>query len=404
MKASIIVIGNEILNGHITDTNSGWLAHQLDEQGIETVRIVTTGDSKEDIIDAVNSVFTPNGLIFITGGLGPTKDDVTKHTLNHIFGDGCLYTSEEVLENVRRVMAERGRPMNDLTAMQAQVPCKAGIIMNTVGTAPGLLFESDGTKIFCMPGVPFEMRHIFTNTILPMLAKSNGWQHHFFKVWGISESALAEKLDNFERELEGRLAYLPNAGVITLRLDCRTSKDLEHHAEQLRTLLGNYLLGEGDVTPSAILLEILRERGLTIATAESCTGGNIISRLTEIPGASNAVRGGVVAYTAEVKEQILGVEHTAVLTHGVVSSTVAVQMAKGVCHATHADVSIATTGIAGPGGAEPNKPVGTVWICWCINGRCTSRCFRFPGNRHRVIEMATTTAIASAIILLRETM
>lgn len=402
MKASIIVIGNEILNGRVTDTNSGWLARQLDAHGIETGRILIVGDNSDDIADAVRSALAPDNIVLITGGLGPTKDDITKHTLNRILGDGELYTSNEILEHVTRIMNERGRGMNDLTATQAQVPRCAKIIANAVGTAPGLLFEHDGAKVICMPGVPFEMKQMFTQSVLPLLGINAGWHHNFFKVWGISESALAERLDAFEDTLNGRLAYLPDAGVVTLRLDCKSEEELTEYASTLRGLLGDYLMGEGDVPVASLLLDALKESGCTVATAESCTGGEIVHRLTMIPGASVAVRGGVVAYNAEVKSSVLGVDKGDIERFGVVSAQVAEQMAEGVCETVGADVGISTTGIAGPSGAEPGKPVGTVWMSWSIKGNTVSKCFHFPGSRQRVIDMATHTALATAILLLRE--
>lgn len=400
MKASIVVIGNEILNGRVTDTNSGWLARQLDAHGIETDRIITVGDNSEDIANAVMSVLSPDSIIFTTGGLGPTKDDITKLTLNRILGDGELYTSNEVLDHVTRIMTERGREMNDLTATQALVPRCAQIIMNQVGTAPGLLFEYEGAKVFCMPGVPFEMRHIFTNSILPLLGVNEGWYHHFLKVWGISESALAEYLDEFEKTLEGRLAYLPDGGVVTLRLDCKSESSLIEYSKVLKVLLDDKLLGEGDVPIASLLLDALKQKKYTVATAESCTGGEIVHNLTVIPGASEVVMGGVVAYNADVKVRVLGVDRDSIEQFGVVSSQVAEQMAEGVCKTVGADMGIATTGIAGPTGAEPGRPVGTVWMAWCIKGKTISRCFHFPGNRRRVIDMATNTAIATAIQLM----
>lgn len=402
MKASIIIIGNEILNGRVSDTNSGWLARQLDAHGIETVRILTVGDNGDDIAQAVESVMSTGDIVLITGGLGPTKDDITKHTLNRIFGDGELIESKAVLENVTRIMAERGREMNHLTATQALVPRMADIIMNAVGTAPGLVFRYNGAKVICMPGVPFEMKQMFTQSVVPLLGVNAGWYHHFFKVWGISESALAERLDAFESTLEGRLAYLPDAGVVTLRLDCKNEEALNRYASSLRTLLADKLLGEGDVPIASLLIDALAQRRYTVATAESCTGGEIAHRLTMIPGSSAAVRGGVVAYNPEVKCRVLDVNGEDIERHGVVSAPVAEQMAVGVCATVIADLGIATTGIAGPSGAEPGKPVGTVWMAWCLDGKVCSRCFHFPGNRQRVIDMATNTAIATAIQLVRK--
>ncbi len=402
MTATIIIIGNEILNGRITDTNSGWLAKELDARGIETYQILSIPDESAAIQDAVSYAIKRSRTVIVTGGLGPTKDDVTKHTLNNLLGDGTLIENPEVLKNAESVMRVRGRELNTLTATQAMVPACAEILMNEVGTAPGLVFTQGESRIFCLPGVPFEMRRMFTDSVLPLLGKDNGWHHHFFKVWGISESALAEKLAEFENTLDGRLAYLPDGGVVTLRLDCRDSVKSETFAGLLCNLIGDYLLGEGEHSIAGLLLEQLKDAGLTVATAESCTGGNIVHRMTEIPGATAAVKGGVVAYLPEVKINILGVEKTVIESRGVVSAEVAEQMAEGVCRKLKSDLGIATTGIAGPSGAEPGKPVGTVWMAWCLNGETHSQCFHFPGSRQRVIDMATNTALARAIMLLRE--
>lgn len=412
MKLSIIVIGDEILLGQVTDTNSGAIARTFDPLGWQVASVSTVGDDPRVISDAVNRTFDSSDFVITTGGLGPTKDDITKTVLMENFG-GHLEYDESVAENIRRVFALRGLKLNASTEAQAMVPSSCRVIQNLYGTAPIMWFERDGKVLVSMPGVPFE-----TEGMLPEVARQaiQHYQselrlmHRSAMVTGITESALSERLEDYERNLAPglHLAYLPTPGLIRLRLDGQAkATDTEFEQvfnlafEKLRDELGDYLIYDGDATAAEILLDMLRRRGLTVATAESCTGGTIASRITAIAGASDVYAGSVVSYSNDVKNRALGVDADDLAAYGAVSRPVVEQMARGVCRLTGARCSMATSGIAGPGGGSPEKPVGTVWMAWCVDGRVESRKFHFPGNRARVIDRAATEAMLQLVNQIR---
>lgn len=396
---SIVVIGDEILIGQVTDTNSGAIARAFGPEGWEVKRISVIGDSADSITGSIRSALESSDLVITTGGLGPTKDDITKGVLMAVFG-GSLVFSEDVARNIREVFDKRGLTLNPLTEAQALVPDSCRIIQNRFGTAPLMWFERDGKVLISMPGVPFE-----TEGMLPEVVKlvtehfSPGEKsfHQTLMVAGITESDLAAKLENFEEGLANglHLAYLPQPGIIRLRLDGQRidSRDFIRAVEQLKRELTGLFIYDGDATPAEILLKELDRRRLTCATAESCTGGNIAHRITSVPGSSVSFLGGVVSYANSVKTDLLDVGKETLQRCGAVSREVVEQMALGVCRATGADCAVATSGIAGPSGGTPDKPVGTVWIAWAVKGRVEARMFRFPGNRQRVIDRATTEAI-----------
>lgn len=399
MNLSVIVIGDEILLGQVTDTNSGAIARAFGPMGWQVRRVVAVPDDSAAISAAVNAALDESQLVITTGGLGPTKDDITKHTLMGIFG-GTLRRDPDVTANIRRVFDLRGLEMNPLTADQALVPDSCRVIQNLYGTAPVMWFERDGRVLVSMPGVPFE-----TEGMLPEVARQVRdrfapdveLHHRVAMASGITESALAAHLAEYEDSLAPgiHLAYLPQPGLIRLRLDgIGCSPECFDHA--WRTLLDTakpYIIHIGDATPAAMLIEALRTRGLTMATAESCTGGNIAHAVTSVAGASDVFLGGIVSYANSVKSGLLRVSADDLAQHGAVSEAVVRQMALGACHATGADCAVATSGIAGPGGGTPDKPVGTVWMAWCVRGQVETRCFRFPGDRARVINRATSEAL-----------
>jgi len=417
MKTSIIVIGDELLIGQVTDTNSGFLARTMAPMGWEVEWIQTVPDTDEAITRAVTEAMRRSDVVLTTGGLGPTKDDITKLTLCKIFG-GTLKNDPEVTKNIREVFLKRGLKMNGLTAAQALVPTSAKIIQNRVGTAPVLWFETEQPQrkvLVSMPGVPFETEYVFTHDVFPQLLKAFpspfAIAHHTLLVSDITESDLAIRLSDWENSLPPHihLAYLPKPGLIRLRLDGHSpdapalGTEMESHIAELRRLCGDNLLYDGDATPAEIMLHHLKAHGLTIATAESCTGGNIAHLITTIPGASECMQGGIVAYSNEVKMRILGVEPSTLEAHGAVSEPVVCQMAAGACRATGADIAIATSGIAGPGGGTPEKPVGTVCIAAAsAKGHCLVHTYHFPGNRSRVIDRATTTALLLGLRLINK--
>lgn len=411
MRLSIIVIGDEILIGQVTDTNSGAVARMFGPMGWTVRNIYTIGDGYDEIFETVNRAMDESDLVITTGGLGPTKDDITKGVMTDIFG-GELIHDPAVTENIHEVFSKRGLKMNPLTEAQAMVPSSCRVVQNRFGTAPVMWFERGGKVLVSMPGVPFE-----TEGMLPEVARlvkerfhaDETLLHHSLMVAGITESALAQHLADFEDSLgQGlHLAYLPTPGLIRLRLDGRGTDGsgielrFDEAVNRLKSRLGDLMIYDGDAAAAEILLRKLADRKLTVATAESCTGGNIAHRLTSIPGSSESFLGGVVSYANEVKSGVLGVNPADIEAHGAVSREVVEQMAVGACRATGARCSMATSGIAGPGGGSDDKPVGTVWMAWAVDGHVESRVFHFPGNRSRVIDRATTEALLGLLAMIK---
>ena len=408
MNCSIIVIGDEILIGQVIDTNSGDIARMLNPYGWRVNNVQVVGDEASQILRAIEHAFESSDVVLTTGGLGPTKDDITKSILCQYFG-GELYENAEVLENVKEVVTKRGLKLNSLTATQAIVPSSCQVIQNEVGTAPLMWFEHNEKVLVSMPGVPFETQHMFPKEVLPRLLKkfqSNvSIEHRTVLVTGWSESRLAMEISDWEDALPSyiHLAYLPKPGLIRLRLDgTHPDKDfinleLDRYKSELVERLGDDILHDEDLTPSEILLYHLNRLGLTVATAESCTGGNIAHQITTIAGSSSAFMGSVVAYSNDVKHRVLGVKNETLETYGAVSIPTVEEMAQGACQVIDTDCSIVTSGIAGPGGSTPDKPVGPVCIAVKTPWGIVSDTHHFPGNRSRVIDRATTTAIITLI-------
>jgi nicotinamide-nucleotide amidase len=414
MNLSIIIIGDEILLGQVNDTNSGFIARNLAVQGWKTVGIETVGDNGDDIRAAICRAMAKSDLIITTGGLGPTKDDITKPIMLEIFG-GEMYRNAEVTANIERVFKLRGLKMNTLTADQALVPSSCRVIQNRLGTAPIMWFERDGKVLVTMPGVPFETEGMLVDAVIPAInARFNSdiiQFHHTLMVAGITESNLALHLTDFEDSLaEGlHLAYLPKPGLIRLRLDgIAKADDLAFEAkynaalDRLRSTLGDLMIYDGDATPAEIALHLLRERGMTLATAESCTGGNIAHEITLIAGSSDVFNGSVVSYSNAAKRDALGVKAATLDAHGAVSEPTVIEMAEGARRALHADFAVATSGIAGPGGGTPDKPVGTVWTAVATPKGTVTRLLHLPGNRQRVINRTTTEVLLDLIAQIRK--
>lgn len=412
MKLSIIVIGDEILIGQVTDTNSGFISRHLDPLGWETRRVMTVGDNASDIGHAIEKCMADSDLVITTGGLGPTKDDITKTVMCDIFG-GKLRHDEAVAENIREVFSIRGLKMNPLTEAQAMVPTSCCVIQNRLGTAPIMWFERAGRVLIAMPGVPFETEGMLTRSVIGEIRQHFSPDvvvgHRVLMVCGVTESALAQRLENFENSLPDclHLAYLPTPGLIRLRLDGIGVKDgaleecLDRYYAELCGLVGENLLYKGDATAAEIALHFVRRKGLTVASAESCTGGNIAHRITEVAGCSDVYVGSVVSYSNEVKINVLGVDRENIKEYGAVSREVVMQMAEGVARITGADCAVATSGIAGPGGGSDEKPVGTVWTAVHTPDGTFAFVKRYPGNRSRVIDRATTEALLELAKALR---
>ena len=371
MFAELITIGDELLIGQVVDTNSAWMGRELNNIGIEVLRIVSVRDREEEILEAIDNAMKRANIVLVTGGLGPTKDDITKQTLCKYFNTELIF-SEEVFENVKRVLAGK-IPMNKLNKGQAMVPKNCTVINNPVGSASVSWFERDGKVLVSMPGVPQEMTAVMTESVLPKLHErfqTDVIMHQTFLVQHYPESVLAEKLEAWEVALPDciKLAYLPKLGIIRLRLTGRghDRKEVEtllnREKAKLETILGEDIFSEEDTPLEIIIGELLKKRKLTVSTAESCTGGSIAERLTSIAGSSEYFKGSIVAYSNEVKKDLLHVSSETLEKYGAVSEETVIEMVKGAMKALKTDCAVATSGIAGPGGGTPEKPVGTVWI------------------------------------------
>lgn len=418
MKLSIIVIGDELLLGQVNDTNSGFIARSVAPLGWTVESVRTIADNGEEIYKALDDALASADAVITTGGLGPTKDDITKATLCRYFN--CRMHFDETVEaNIHEVFQRRGLTMNELTRNQAMVPDACEVIQNRLGTAPIMWFEQEreGSRkvAVSMPGVPFETEGMLPEVIERLRATFSPditTMHQSFIVTDITESDLATRLDDWETNLPEtlHLAYLPSPGYIRLRLDgmaamdkaAQLKADFEAACSSLAEQLSANLLYKGDSTPAEIVLEFARKAGYRIATAESCTGGTIASRLTAIAGASDVYCGGVVSYSNSMKEDALGVKPEAIEENGAVSREVVEQMSEGAQMLADAECAMATSGIAGPGGGTAEKPVGTVWIAVRVADRLTARCFHFPGNRARVVDRAATTAMLILARMLRD--
>ncbi len=404
MNYSIIVVGDEILIGQVQDTNSGFIARQLTPFGWQAVSIRTVADDGQAIFDAIDEGFAHSDVILMTGGLGPTKDDITKPTLCRYFG-GELVHDEATAHNVEQIVSGRHLKLNDYTRAQAMVPSSCRVIQNQCGTAPLMWFERDGKVLVSMPGVPYETETMLVREVIPQLMAHF---HHdmdiefrHLMVTGIIESALAMTLDDWERRLPQciHLAYLPQPGIIHLRLTGQAADkqwlmaEMDRLVAELHQILGNHIVCDEDLPLAGIVGNILRRRGLTLSTAESCTGGNIAHEITAVAGSSDYFVGGVVSYHRDVKQNQLGVSASDIDQFGVVSQTVAEQMVTGVCQLLGTDCAVATTGVAGPGGGTPETPVGTVWMAAKCGDKVISQCKHIPGHRQRVIARATNDAL-----------
>lgn len=393
MNVTIINIGDELLIGQVVNTNASTMARMLTEAGMEVGKTVVVGDSRDDIWQAVDAAMHSSDTVLVTGGLGPTKDDITKKLLCEYFGSE-LVESEVALENVKRLFAVRGFELTPVNRAQALVPKCCEVLNNDVGTAPCMWFEREGKVLVSLPGVPHEMEWLMANRVIPKLQETFKMETIINKnilTQGIGESFLSDLIEPWELALPKciRLAYLPVAGMTKLRLTCRITPDnpetpdIPELLQGLYKIAGQYIVGEDCETLAELVHKTLTERGLTLATAESCTGGTIASQLTAQAGASAYFKGGVVAYSNEVKECALGVQHSTLEAHGAVSEETAREMAEGVRKRLGADLAIATTGIAGPDGGTKEKPVGTVWIAVADATHTEAQLLSFPGRRRQ---------------------
>lgn len=412
MLAEIITIGDEILIGQIVDTNSAWMAKQLNAAGIRIKQISSVSDDKQHIVNALNEARQRADIILITGGLGPTKDDITKKTLAGYFGVDMVQ-SPEALDNVKRIFERYNRPLLEVNIKQAEVPANCEVIQNKNGTAPGMWFHVDGKVFVSMPGVPFEMMYMMDDAVIPKLKATFDLPFIYHKTIltvGEGESFLAERIADIEDALpEGiKLAYLPKLGSVRLRLSGygdnqeQIITQVNHYAHLIAERVSNVVAAEDDVPLEKAILDKMAAQGLTLSVAESCTGGYISHLFTQHAGSSQVFFGGAVSYSYELKESILGVNNETLWQFGAVSEETATEMVEGALLNFKSDYAIAVTGIAGPGGGSPDKPVGTVWIAVAGRGQRLIRKYTFGNKRLQNIERTAITALGMLNTLLSD--
>lgn len=412
MLAEIITIGDEILIGQIVDTNSAWMAHELNAIGVRIKQISSVSDDRQHILNALAEARNRADIILITGGLGPTKDDITKKTLAEYFNVGFVENAE-ALENVARIFAKYNRPLLEVNRQQALVPANCEVLNNQNGTAPGMWFSHEGKVYVSMPGVPHEMMYMVEQQVIPKLKATFKLPviiHKTLLTVGEGESFLAERIADIEDALPAhiKLAYLPKLGLVRLRLsgyadDAVTlQQEIDGYAAQLIARLGSFIAAEDDIALEKAIMNKLEQRGETISVAESCTGGYLSHLFTQHAGSSATFLGGAVSYSYELKESILGVKHETLWQHGAVSQETATEMVEGALLNFKSTYAIAVTGIAGPGGGTPDKPVGTVWIGVAGKGKVVVKKFTFGNKRKQNIERTAITALGMLNALLVE--
>jgi nicotinamide-nucleotide amidase len=410
MLAEIITIGDEILIGQIVDTNSAWMATELNKIGVRVKQISSVSDDKEHILKALAEAAGRAGIIFITGGLGPTKDDITKKTLAEYFGAG-LVENKEALDNVERIFARYNRPLLEVNRLQAYVPANCEVILNHNGTAPGMWFNHEGVIYVSMPGVPFEMMYMMEEEVLPKIkstVKLPAIVHKNILTVGEGESFLAERIADIENDLPPyiKLAYLPKLGQVRLRLSAfgedqeSLQKQVDDFAGKIIERIGVVFVIDQDIALEKAILDKMAAKGLTLSVAESCTGGYLSHLFTQHAGSSKVFLGGGVTYSNELKERILGVKHETIDKYGAVSEETAKEMAEGALLNFRSDFAISVTGIAGPDGGTIDKPVGTVWIAVAGGQKMLIKKYTFGNKRRQNIERSAVMALSMLNTLL----
>ena len=405
MKATIVTIGDEILIGQIIDTNSGFIAKSLDKIGIEVHEMISISDDKQHILNTFETLQNSVDLVIITGGLGPTKDDITKHTFCEYFEDN-LVVNESVLAHVTQMIEGfYKRPITQLNKDQALVPSKCVVLHNQMGTAPGMWMKKENTVFISLPGVPYEMKHLVENVVIPKLVKEYERPYIIHKTiltYGEGESKLAERIESWENNLPQfiKLAYLPNPGRVRLRLSARGTdkatleKAIDENVTSLTEIIGDVIVGfDDDETIEVVVGRLLKQHQKTIATAESCTGGKIAEVLTSVAGASHYFKGSIVSYATEVKINLLNVEETVINKYSVVSAEVAKEMAQNVKKIMNTDYAIATTGNAGPSKGDSEAEIGTVFIALATPQEVVIQEFNFGQPRDKVIDRAVNKSL-----------
>ena len=405
MLAEIITIGDEILIGQTIDTNSAWLGNRLNDYGIEVIQITSINDKKTSIVNALKHAEKRADVILITGGLGPTKDDITKKVIAEYFN--CkLVTDAPTLENIQKIIKRLNRKVLQANLDQALVPAKCKAILNTRGTAPGMYFEENDKIYVSMPGVPYEMKTMMENNVFGLLQEKNNnyaIEHHTITVVGVPESHIASSIEHIEAKLPSyiTIAYLPHLNLVRLRVSAKSMthsssalKDAIHHTlDQIKSVLGHVWF-DGETSLAEIVGKLLTKQQLSLGTAESCSGGFIAHKITEIPGSSAYFQGSIVSYANAIKMDILSIPSVLIQEHGAVSDEVCHSMAKNTQQKLNVDYCISTTGIAGPGGATPNKPVGLVYIGLAKpDGSVEVSPHQFYGTREQIIERTSNAAL-----------
>lgn len=402
MQVEIISIGDELLIGQTINTNASWMGAELSRRGAFVSRVVTISDKADAIRTAIDEGLKNADVVLVTGGLGPTKDDITKKVIADYFEDE-LYIHEETLELVKGFFRRRNRPMLDVNIQQAAVPGKCTVLTNRQGTAPGMWLEKNGKILISLPGVPYEMKGIMEQEVFPRFEQLFGLRKFYSKtanIQGVGESYIADRMADWEDDLRSKgleLAYLPSPGVVRLRIT-------SHNGEQDAALIDDYfrklelayphnLYGYGEITLTEVVGKLLKEKNATVATAESCTGGALAAELVSIAGSSSYFQGGFLTYTNQLKHEILGVKQEHFTTVGAVSEEVVREMATGGKNKLNVDYCISISGIAGPDGATPEKPVGTVWIGIASPKRVVAKKFLFEENRKRNIHRSVLAAL-----------
>ncbi len=403
MKCAILTIGDEILIGQIVDTNSSWLATRLNDLGIDVVEMRSVGDDLDVMISAIESCQKRAQLVIITGGLGPTKDDITKTAICRYYGVGLKF-SEETRDHIKAIYERFGKTFTKAHEDQCYMPENARLLRNSMGTVPGMWFENELGIVVSVPGVPYEMKAIFDQEILPELQKRKGnyfIQHSTIMTAGEGETFIADRIEPLLTDMPAyiKLAYLPSLGAVRLRLTGRSdneaqlTRDLSHYTRIIQEELGTLAYGINDESLEQHLLNVFTQKGLRLGTAESCTGGYLSHRLTSVPGSSDYFQGGFVSYSNDCKKQWLGVEEETLQQHGAVSQQVVEAMVKGLIENMSVDVGVAISGIAGPGGGTAEKPVGTIWIAVGNKEIIESRLIKSSKDRSKNIEYAAIVAM-----------
>lgn len=402
MKASIITIGDEILIGQIVDTNSTWLGNELTLQGIEVLRMMTVPDKKDQIHTALDQALLDSELVIMTGGLGPTKDDITKKALADYVGSD-FYFDQELADRISAYFESRGIPFLEAHKQQCNMPTDATSLRNEMGTAPGMLFEKDGKLLLSMPGVPYEMKWIYHNSFLPELTQRRKSDSHIYhrtiKTVGRGESRIAESIqdivDTFPPHIS--MSYLPSLGSVKLRLTARhiedKASDVDALVSRISDRIPELIFGYDEMTLGGALRDIFVERNLKLSTAESCTGGYLAHQLTCVPGSSQFYHGSIIAYDYAPKKSLLNVSPATLEEHGAVSEETVKEMLAGLLEKFGTDLGVAISGIAGPGGGMPNKPVGTIWMAWGSATKVKTRKLQLTKDRLKNIQYTGVAAM-----------